>query len=393
MLAEFQSNPAPFQEAGLDEAARMVPVETPPSVSPCQEEPPVLAEEANEEEPDQGDDDNDEAKSTNSDRDRKSPSPPASGIKNRLTGAFGYIAGIKPNSSDSLGREDQRSVSSLEDGVGDKAEEAIPAPSFQTINSMKTEAFGLPLNIFTGGNLCHPYLSISYLDILCQPSIHGYLIGATNILFKQKRGIAEVVVDIEQDRQIIHDPDLKRALQLTTEDLRFIDNVIKHVSEESSDVFLDGVGWEGGDEWVRAQFRFYLVCLLRTSLLEEVDSGEAQYFNPSFMQQWKQTKNWKCWRGSDQAASIKDDIPPGHPFSGHLSVTDMKLHFSNTISNTEGGKKVSQVVSNTSRAVAGGISTAKGAFSSMFSFGKKVDGGPSPEPERREVAPVHTQEK
>lgn len=42
---------------------------------------------------------------------------------------------------------------------------------------------------------------------------------------------------------------------------------MKHVSDEKHDVFLDGVGWEGGDEWIRTQFRVYLLCLLRTSLL------------------------------------------------------------------------------------------------------------------------------
>ena len=60
---------------------------------------------------------------------------------------------------------------------------------------------------------------------------------------------------MESDKTEMQDPELKKALNLTTEDLRFVDNVIKHVSEESSDAFLDGVGWEGGDEWVRAQFR------------------------------------------------------------------------------------------------------------------------------------------
>jgi hypothetical protein len=57
----------------------------------------------------------------------------------------------------------------------------------------------------------------------------------------------------------------------------------------------------------------------------------------------------------------------GHPFSGHLSMDDMKLHLSNTISNTEGGKKVSAAVSNTGRVVAGGLSSAKGAISSLWS--------------------------
>ena len=79
----------------------------------------------------------------------------------------------------------------------------------------------------------------------------------------------------------ISDAELRRALQLTTEDLRFADSVIRRVAGPpetaaaegggggrggggGGDLFLDGVGWEGGDEWVRAQFRFYLVCLLRT---------------------------------------------------------------------------------------------------------------------------------
>ena len=54
------------------------------------------------------------------------------------------------------------------------------------------------------------------------------------------------IIDIEKDKIDILDPELKKALQLTTEDLRFIDFIIKQVSlENGSDIFLDGVGWEG----------------------------------------------------------------------------------------------------------------------------------------------------
>ncbi len=283
-------------------------------------------------------------------------------VKGKLSGAIGYISGYKP---------DEASADAVDGG----AVEAIPiAPNFAAVASMDSSTFGLPLNIFTGGNLCHPYLCLSYLDILCQPSIHGYMIGATNILFKQKKGVAEVVVDIEADRLDVLDPELKRALQLTTEDLRFVDNVIKHVSDESSDAFLDGVGWEGGDEWVRAQFRFYLVCLLRSSLETAATSGKASnptapsLFNSSFMNLWRKTKNYQHWRGDEALCRrVAEALPPGHPFSGHLSVDDMKLHLSNTISNTEGGKKVSAAVASTGRAVAGGFSSAKGAFSSLWS--------------------------
>lgn len=50
--------------------------------------------------------------------------------------------------------------------------------------------------------------------------------------------------------------------------IRFADYIVKHVAEEKHDVFLDGVGWEGGDEWIRMQFKIYLLCLLRTSILQ-----------------------------------------------------------------------------------------------------------------------------
>ena len=68
------------------------------------------------------------------------------------------------------------------------------------------------------------------------------IIGATNALFKQKSGVAEVIIDIEKDKIDILEPELKKALQLTTEDLRFIDFIIKQVSiENGSDIFLGKV--------------------------------------------------------------------------------------------------------------------------------------------------------
>ena len=68
------------------------------------------------------------------------------------------------------------------------------------------------------------------------------ILGATNALFKQKSGVAEVIIDIEKDKIDILEPELKKALQLTTEDLRFIDFIIKQVSiENGSDIFLGKV--------------------------------------------------------------------------------------------------------------------------------------------------------
>jgi len=46
------------------------------------------------------------------------------------------------------------------------------------------------------GYLCHPYLSLSYMEILNDPNIRGYVIGATNVLFKQKKSLFDVVIEV-----------------------------------------------------------------------------------------------------------------------------------------------------------------------------------------------------
>ena len=276
----------------------------------------------------------------------------------------------------------------------EKEQEISRLPSLTHTGNITNEEVGLPLRLFGRGNLCHPYLSLSYIDTLGQPCVRGYVIGATNMLFKQKKGVAEVIVDIEKDKIDILDPDLKRALQLTTEDLRFTDYLVKQAClENGSDIFLDGVGWEGGDEWVRAQFRLYLLCLLRTILNcsdEEAPNPELNKFNMSFIHMWKKTMNYKLWREhvSNESLDIEAfiNLPALHPYSGNLSIGDVKLHISNTMTSSEGGKKVTQAVASTGRAVAGGISTAKGVFSSWMSSLKTNPGsGPEPAKDDQEI--------
>jgi hypothetical protein len=81
----------------------------------------------------------------------------------------------------------------------------------------------------------------------------------------------------------IRDPELRRQLSLTTADLRFIDYIVKTVTGGNDDdtntehdgnelprdtsiiSFTDGTEWEGGDEWIRLQFRAYLLSLIATA--------------------------------------------------------------------------------------------------------------------------------
>ncbi len=126
------------------------------------------------------------------------------------------------------------------------------------------------------------------MDVLLDPNVRGYVIGATNVLFKQKKHLADVLVEVsfwnrnafirfffkrnglyvQVDGAKIEtdDVELKRLLSLSMEDLRFAEYIVKNVCEEKHDL-VDGVIWEGGDEWIRMQFKIYLLSLLRTSLL------------------------------------------------------------------------------------------------------------------------------
>lgn len=144
------------------------------------------------------------------------------------------------------------------------------------------------------------------------------------MLFKQKKQLIDVLVEVESARIEANDPELRRLLHLTTEDLRFADYVVRHVSEPKKDNFFDGVGWEGGDEWIRTQFRVYLLCLLRTSL--EQDVRQTDHYNSAFMCAWRSTNNYKMWNDLNNM-EIKC-IESGHPFAGQLSVQDMKLRLS-----------------------------------------------------------------
>ncbi|CAB0004507.1 unnamed protein product [Nesidiocoris tenuis] len=140
----------------------------------------------------------------------------------------------------------------------------------------------------------------------------------------------------------------------------------------TDDAYTDGVGWEGGGEWIRTQFHAYTLALLRTSILPE-GSKEMDQFNRWYMSAFMETKSYKRWRSHPDHRNILEAVP-GHPFAGQLSVADMKLRISHTMQTTEGGRKLNQamastgrVVATTGRAVGGALSQAKGAFSSWWS--------------------------
>ncbi|KZC14924.1 Late secretory pathway protein AVL9 like protein [Dufourea novaeangliae] len=184
------------------------------------------------------------------------------------------------------------------DTSNDALSDARLTNNITQIAHINPELCGMPLSLFTKGYLCLPYLSLPYLDLLADVNVRGYIVGVTNVLFKQKKQLIDVLVEVENTRIETTDPELRRQLHLTTEDLRFADYIVRHVAEPRKDIFLDGVGWEGGDEWIRTQFRVYLLSMLRTSMQQ--DTRQSDHYNSAFIAAWRTTNNYKAWSNSNK---------------------------------------------------------------------------------------------
>uniref|UniRef100_A0A3Q1GZ19 AVL9 homolog (S. cerevisiase) n=1 Tax=Acanthochromis polyacanthus TaxID=80966 RepID=A0A3Q1GZ19_9TELE len=230
------------------------------------------------------------------------------------------------------------------------------------VSGLEEDQYGLPLPIFTKGYLCLPYMALQQHHLLSDVTVRGFVAGSP-------------APQVEEARIQIQDPELRKILSLTTADLRFADYLVKHVTENRDDVFLDGTGWEGGDEWIRAQFTLYLHSLLSSALQQDNERLLADYGAP-FVAAWKISHNYRVWYSNKHPAMTT--ITPGHPFQGQYSVADVKLRLSHSVQNSERGKKIGNAMMTTSRSVVqtgkavgqsvgGALTSAKSAMSSWFS--------------------------
>lgn len=199
------------------------------------------------------------------------------------------------------------------------------AATLTPLCAVNAQEWGAPLPIFTGGCLCLPYLSLPYMDLLTDPSVIGYFIGTSNILFQQKRNLADLLVDVESMQMDVVDVELRRQIQLTTEDLRFFDHILRHVQYPKEEA-------EGSDRWIREQFQGYVLALLRTTVQSTtkteggVASKEVETFNSVFVNQFKRTNCYVDWREANMDFEQRfAHISAGHPFAGTMSVQDVKL--------------------------------------------------------------------
>lgn len=155
---------------------------------------------------------------------------------------------------------------------------------------------------------------------------------------------------MEENNITINDPSLKKHLSLTTEDLRFMDYLSRHVRFEAGQardeldlISQDITKWVGGDEWIRYHFRLYTLYLLKAAKSQtNVDS-----FNSSFIQAWRQTtNNYKIWDSTGKS-SVLDNLQSKHPFSSPtkgINFSDMKLKLSYAVNSSDKGKLINQTL-------------------------------------------------
>lgn len=117
-----------------------------------------------------------------------------------------------------------------------------------------------PMSIFKNSYLCLPYISLHYMDIISDKSNNGFIVGASNVLFQQKKHLVDVLIDVPTQAIEFIDLELKKCVQLTTEDLRFYEHLTKGIESPKCDDFQTGT-----DQWIRKQFESYFTSLLKTN--------------------------------------------------------------------------------------------------------------------------------
>ncbi|NXA10478.1 AVL9 protein, partial [Sapayoa aenigma] len=189
------------------------------------------------------------------------------------------------------------------------------------VSGLEEDQYGMPLAIFTKGYLCLPYMALQQHHLLSDVTVRGFVAGATNILFRQQKHLSDAIVEV----WIFAFELLELGGPGRRQRLHFKHYLVKHVTENRDDVFLDGTGWEGGDEWIRAQFSAYLHALL-AAVLQPDNEKTLSDFGTTFVAAWKNTHNYRVWNSNKHPALA--EVNSSHPFQGQYSVSDVKLRLS-----------------------------------------------------------------
>ena len=178
---------------------------------------------------------------------------------------------------------------------------------------------GLPLTVFETPSSFPPYVCLQQLESLTDPSTSLRLAGVVNPLFeKQQKRLCDVFVDVDQGSVNFQDPHTRSQLHLTSADLRFCSLVAETVGELSEPD--EPTTFPGSSEWVKAQFKIYLLSLLATG--ENGDSISMEEFGRHFAAVWQNGEVFEAWQKRERGGIMRVD--PRHPCEGDISLGDVR---------------------------------------------------------------------
>ena len=188
------------------------------------------------------------------------------------------------------------------------------------------DEYGFPLMVFEPlSTSLRLYVCLQQMDTLfssSQSDDNGCyrLAGVVNPLFeKQQKRVCDVFVHMEQGLIFSQDPLTRSQLHLTNADLRFSSHLTSNIEEHTD--FAKPTTFHGSSEWVRAQFKLYLLSLLATS--ENGDAISIDEFNHDFVSAWLEGKVYDAWKKTAKKEGIMK-IKPCHPCEGDLSLGDVQ---------------------------------------------------------------------
>lgn len=239
--------------------------------------------------------------------------------------------------------------------------------------------YGFPLQVFDPPSSLQPYVCLQQLDILLNRTATSCvnLAGVVNPLFeKQQKFVCDVLVHTEQGLLFIQDSETKSQLRLTNADLRFCGHISEVVQEQTGQD--EPTAFHGSSEWIKTQYKLYLMSLLATS--EAGDDISLDEYNHDFASAWLKGSVFQLWKEHKRDGILK--VEPQHPCEGDLSLSDVRRrlvaqasdHGLNIQSRDVVVQETQRVITEAAGRVSSAVSGAWGAASAaVYSWWHKGD--------------------
>ena len=233
----------------------------------------------------------------------------------------------------------------------------------------RADSHGFPLTVFDSPSSLRPYVCLQQMDSLALGDSCHRLAGVVNPLFaKQQSRVCDVFVNAEKGLVFSQDPQTRSQLNLTNADLRFCSHVTDVVREHSGSE--EPTTFHGSSEWVRAQFKLYLLSLLAAS--ENGDPISLDEYNHDFAAGWLEGRVLEEWRKVPGREGIVK-VEPRHPYEGDISLGDVRRKlvarasdYGLSVPSSREGvvEETQRVLSEAAGRVSGAVGSAWGAASS-----------------------------